>query len=85
VRVRGYGGHGDGCGFAGTGVTGTGAGDKIFTRDLPVPIWAGDGSVTRSHHGDMSTFSTPNQRRQRDGRLQQHVHEGNGWIQLRGG
>jgi hypothetical protein len=36
------------CGFAGTGVTGTGTGDEIFTRDLPVPVWAGDGSVTRS-------------------------------------
>ena len=41
------------CGFTGTGVTGTGAGDEIFTRDLPVPVWAGDGSVTRSHQSTL--------------------------------
>ena len=34
------------CGFAGTGITGMGAGDKIFTSDVPVPVLAGDGSVT---------------------------------------
>ena len=34
------------CGFAGTGVTGAGEGHNILTRDLPVPVWAGDGSVT---------------------------------------
>ena len=32
------------CGFAGTGVTG--AGHNILTCDVPVPVWAGDGSVT---------------------------------------
>ena|SRR5258705_11825071 len=32
-------------------VTGTGTGHEIFTRDLPVPVWAGDGSVTGSVQG----------------------------------
>jgi len=36
------------CGFAGTGHAGTGAGDQIVIRDIPVPIWAGDGYVTGS-------------------------------------
>jgi len=38
-------GHGfeNPCGFAGTGLTGTGAGHQIVTRDIPVPVWAGDG------------------------------------------
>ena len=56
-------GHGfeNPCRFAGTGHAGTGAGDQILTRDLPVPVWAGDGSVIGSHQGDMST-STPHQR-----------------------
>ena len=38
----------DGHGFAGTGHAGTGAGDQIVTRDIPVPVWAGDGYVTGS-------------------------------------
>jgi len=56
-------GHGfeNPCGFTGTGHAGTGAGDQIVTRDLPIPVWAGDGSVTGSHQGDTST-STPHQR-----------------------
>jgi hypothetical protein len=43
-------GHGNvnPCGIAGTGVTGTGTGEKNITRDVPVPVLAGDGSVTRS-------------------------------------
>jgi hypothetical protein len=36
----------DGHRFAGTGSTDTGAGDQIVTRDIPVPVLAGDGSVT---------------------------------------
>ncbi len=31
------------CRYAGTGLTGTGAGHQIVTRDIPVPVWAGDG------------------------------------------
>ena len=38
----------DGHGFVGMGHAGTGAGDQIVTRDIPVPIWAGDGYVTGS-------------------------------------
>jgi hypothetical protein len=34
------------CGFVGTGVMGMGMGYEIFTHDIPVPIWEGDGSVT---------------------------------------
>ena len=43
-------GHGnpDPCGIAGTGVTGMGTGEKKVTRDVPIPVLAGDGSVTRS-------------------------------------
>jgi hypothetical protein len=36
----------DGHGFAGTGHAGTGAGDQIVTRDIPVPVPAGNGYVT---------------------------------------
>ncbi len=36
-------------GFAGTGVTGMGTGHEIFTHDIPIPVWAGDGSVTWWH------------------------------------
>ena len=38
-------GHGfeNPCGFAGTGLTGTGVGHQIVTCDIPVPVWAGDG------------------------------------------
>jgi len=52
-------GHGNvnPCGIAGTGVTGTGTGDQILIRDIPVPVLAGDGSVTRSLMRDVSTFS----------------------------
>ena len=63
-------GYRDPRGFTGTGVTGAGAGHQIFTRDVPVPVWAGDGSVTRSHHSDVSAFSTR--------RLQQRIPEGYG-------
>ena len=45
-----------GPGFAGTGVTGMGADHQIFARDLPVPIWEGDGYVTGSHQGDTLAF-----------------------------
>jgi hypothetical protein len=51
-------GYDNPCGFAGTGVTGAGEGHNILTRDLPVPVWAGDGYVTGSHQGDTSTFFT---------------------------
>jgi len=34
------------CGFAGMGHVGTGAGDQIVTRDIPVPIPVGNGYVT---------------------------------------
>ena len=51
-------GYRDPCGFMGTGVMGAGAGHQIFTRDVPIPVWAGDGSVTRSHQSDVSAFST---------------------------
>ena len=37
-----------------------GAGHQIFTCDVPVPVWAGNGSVTRSHQSDISSFSTHN-------------------------
>ena len=37
----------DGHGFAATGHTGTGEGDQIVTRDIPIPVLAGDGYVTR--------------------------------------
>jgi len=30
-------------GIAGTGLTGVGAGHQIVTRDIPVPVWVGDG------------------------------------------
>ena len=42
-------GHGnpDPCGIAGTGVTGTGMGEKKVTRDVPVPVLVGHGSVLR--------------------------------------
>jgi hypothetical protein len=36
----------DGHGFACTGHAGTGAGDQIVTRDIPVPVPAGNGYVT---------------------------------------
>jgi hypothetical protein len=41
-------GHGfeNPCGFAGTGHAGTGTGDHFVTRDIPVPVPAGDGYVT---------------------------------------
>ncbi len=47
-RIRTSDDHGcdNPCGFAGTGVTGAGVGHNILTRDVPVPVWAGDGSVT---------------------------------------
>ena len=51
-------GYRDLCGFTGTGVTGAGVGHQISIRDIPVPVWAGDRSVTRSHQSDMSVFST---------------------------
>jgi len=35
-------GYGDPCGFTGMGVMGAGAGHQIFTRDVPIPVWAGD-------------------------------------------
>ncbi len=44
--------------LTGTGVTGAGADHQIFTGDVPVPVWEGDGSVTRSHQSDVSVFST---------------------------
>ena len=49
-RIMHSDGHGnpDPCGIVGTGVTGTGTGEKKVTRDVPVPILAGDGSVTCS-------------------------------------
>ena len=73
------------CGFTGTGVTGTGAGDEICTRDLPVPVWAGDGSVTRSHQGDVSTFSTPHQRDANVWTVATTRPRGKWEVQLRGG
>jgi len=36
------------CGVRGTGHYGTGTGEKNSPRDVPVPVWAGDGSVTAS-------------------------------------
>ena len=44
-------------GFAGTGHAGTGAGDQIVTRDIPVPVWVGDGYVTGRNTG--VTAATP--------------------------
>ena len=35
-------------GYRSTGATGTGMGVKFFSCDVPVPIWASDGSVTDS-------------------------------------
>ncbi len=43
-------------------VTEMGTDHEIFTCDVPLPVSAGDGSVTRSHQGDMSVFSTHYQR-----------------------
>jgi len=34
------------CGFTGMGHAGTGTGDQIVTRDIPVPVWVGDRYVT---------------------------------------
>jgi len=36
----------DGHGFVGTGHAGTGTGDQIVTRDIPIPVPAGNGYVT---------------------------------------
>ncbi len=48
---------------------GTGTGHESFTRDVPVPVLAGDGSVTGSHHIKVTrqyfratTSTTPAQR-----------------------
>jgi hypothetical protein len=51
-------GYGDPRRVTGTGHCGTGTGVKTLPRDVPVPVWAGDGSVTGSVRSDVSTFST---------------------------
>ena len=40
------------------GIAGTGTGTNFLPRDVPVPVSAGDGSVTVSVRGDVPTFST---------------------------
>jgi len=54
-------GHGNvnPCGIVGTGVTGTGTGEEKITHNVPVPVLAGDGSMTRSVQTVNATFSTP--------------------------
>ena len=71
-------GYGDPCGF-----TGAGAGHQIFTRDVPVPVWAGDGcdSITQR---DTSMCSTHHQCNANAWTVVK-VHEGDGEVQLRGG
>jgi hypothetical protein len=54
-------GHGNlnPCGIVGTGVTGMGTGEKKVTCDVPVPVLAGDGSVTRLSVHDILNSPPP--------------------------
>ena len=48
----------DGHGFVGTGHAGTGEGDQIVTHDIPIPVPAGDGYVTRRNGCHITTHFT---------------------------
>jgi len=74
-------GYGDLLRVTGTGHYGTGMGVKFLPHDVPVPVWAGDGSVTDvmcDHFRHSRSSLPPHHHLKFDGEGQDD--EGRGWA-----